>query len=566
MRATSRTLGIGRVSSALVVACACAVAGPIPSPAHGATATTGRLLVTLESDVAGTPKAQASAARSLLRRTGGRRARPAIPQLDTEVLAPPPGVRLSTFAAELRSQPGVERVEVERRHELRYVPNDPTLSTPEPRATAPDTSLQWWAARTGLFSAWDVTRGVDARVAIIDTGIDGNHPDLTGRITVAVDDDASGGGTATTDEIGHGTHVASLACGAGDNGVGLVGAGFGCKLLVYKTDLSDSSVARSIIAATDAGAQAINMSFGTDGSQAAPRTLVDAIDYAVERDVVLVAAAADEPVQEQGDPSNVLQPTGTGPDITAGRGLSVTAANFADRRANFAGLGSQISLAAYGAYNVSGGPPGLFGAFPGQTTSLERGGLFQPACGCRAALAGDARYAYLQGTSMAAPIVAATAALVRDVNPDIPGLGVVRLLKATASRPSGTGWTADLGWGILNAGEAVKQAQRVDLRPPRSKLRRPAKPKKGRITLRWTASDKATKPLKASGLRRVEIWRAANGRKPRKLRSSTKRKLTLKVKAGSRYDFWTIAVDKAGNREAAPKKPDARVRVPRKRR
>ncbi len=344
---------------------ACVLSVTLAPPVGAATQTTGRLLVTFESGVAGGPKAQASAVRSVLRRAGGRQARPGLPQIDTEVLRPPAGTGLRTFAATLRALPGVERVEVERRHELRYVPNDPSVGTPEPRATAPDTSLQWWAGRTGLFAAWDVTRGADARVAIIDTGVDGKHPDLAGQILRAVDDDASGTGTATTDEIGHGTHVASLACAAGDNGIGLVGAGFGCKLLIYKTDLSDSSVARSIIAATDAGAQAINMSFGTDGSQPAARAIVDAIDYAVKRDVVLVAAAADEPVQEQGDPSNVLQPTGSGADITAGRGLSVTAANFADRRASFAGLGSQISLAAYGAYNVSGGPPRPVRGVPG---------------------------------------------------------------------------------------------------------------------------------------------------------------------------------------------------------
>ncbi len=62
----------------------------------------------------------------------------------------------------------------------------------------------------------------------------------------------------------------------------------------------------------------------------------------------------------------------------------------------------------------------------------------------------------------------------------------------------------------------------------------------------------------------MEIWRAANGRRARKLKSTRKTSLRLKVKAGSRYDFWTIAVDKAGNRESAPTRPDTRVRVPRR--
>lgn len=535
------------------------------APSAAADGTTGRVLVELEGRAAGTPVARASAVRSIVRRSGARRTGVALPQLRTEVLRPPAGVGPAAFARALRGLPGVAAAEVERRHRLRYVPDDPSLATAEPRATAPETPLQWWVARTGLFTAWDITRGEGATVAVIDTGIDGGHPDFAGRILSAQDVDPGGGGTATTDEVGHGTHVASMACAAGDNAVGIVGAGFACRLLVYKTDLSDASIAQSITSAADAGAHAINMSFGTDGSRPAARVLVEAIDYAVAKGAVLVAAAADEPVEEQGDPSNVLQPTGTGPDMTAGKGLSVTAANFLDERASFAGLGSQISLAAYGAYNVSGGPRGLFGAFPSGTTELERGGLFDAGCSCRASLDGDDRYAYLQGTSMAAPIVAAGAALVRELNPDIPVLEVVRLLKATARRPAGTGWTAGLGWGILDVGAAVSAARTIDRRVPTSKLRRPGKPKDGRLTLRWTAADPSAPELVASGVEEVEIWRSANGRKARRVATSRGSQVRLKVARGSRYAFFTVAVDEAGNRESAPARPDARVRIARAR-
>jgi subtilisin family serine protease len=530
-------------------------------PATAAGATTGRLLVTW--DRAPATQAQAPRAHASALRTAGARTIATLPRLRTDVVRPPAGVAPSAFARTLRAVDGVRLVQAERRHELRYQPNDPSLVTPEPRATAPDTPLQWWVQRTGLFTAWDITRGDNARIAVLDTGIDGGHPEFAGRIVGAVDDDASGEGTATTDEIGHGTHVASMACAAGDNGAGLVGAGFACKMLIYKTDLSDSSVARSIVAATDAGVHAINMSFGTDGRQPAAQVIVDAIAYAVRHDVVLVAAAADEPVEEQGDPSNVLQPTGTGADITAGLGLSVTAANFLDKRANFAGMGSQISLAAYGAYNVSGGPRGIFGAFPAQETSLERGSIFTPGCSCRATLDGDSRYAYLQGTSMAAPIVTATAALVRELNPDLKALEVVRLLKETASRPAGSGWNPDLGWGILDAGAAITAARTIDRRAPVSRLRRPAAPRGGRVTLKWTAQDDAPARLQASGLDTIEVWRAANGRKARRVARTRKSSVRLKVARGSRYDFFTIAVDRAGNREREPARADVRVRVAR---
>lgn len=551
--AASRRSAVSALWAALLL-------GVLATPGTAAAATTGRLLVSYDTAA---PTAQAaSAVRAVLARSGARRVG-SLPRLRADVVRPPSGIGPAAFARTLRRLPGVRLVEAERRHELRYRPNDPSLVTPEPRATAPETPLQWWAQRTGLFTAWDITRGEGARVAVIDTGVDGGHPDFAGRIIGATDDDAPGAGSATTDEIGHGTHVASMACAAGDNGAGLVGAGFGCRMLIFKTDLSDGSVARSIVAATDAGAHAINMSFGTDGRVPAAQVIVDAVAHAVRNDVVLVAAAADEPVEEQGDPSNVLQPTGTGPDITAGLGLSVTAANFLDRRASFAGLGSQISLAAYGAYNVSGGPRGIFGAFPAQRTQLEQGTLFTPGCGCRAALDSDERYAYLQGTSMAAPIVTATAALVRELNPDLTALEVVRLLKETAARPGG-GWTPDLGWGILDAGAAVGAARGIDRRAPVSRVRRPAAPRAGRITLTWTVRDTAPSRLVASGVDTIEVWRSANGRRARRVARTRKSSLRLKVTRGSRYDFFTVAVDRAGNRELAPSKADARVRVARR--
>src|SRR5205823_3309051 len=113
-----------------------------------------------------------------------------------------------------------------------------------------------------------------------------------------------------------------------------------------KSDLSDSSVAASIVDAVDRGADAINMSFGQDGRAQAPAAEQRAINYAYAHHVTMVAAAADNAVTEQGDPANALQPTGTGSVLGSGKGLSVTAADYDDHRPSFAGYGSQISLAA----------------------------------------------------------------------------------------------------------------------------------------------------------------------------------------------------------------------------
>ena len=534
--------------------------------ASGASANpTGRLLVTLDPAAQGAPVARAAAA-GIITQVDGRLSGARVPELDLVTVRPEGGTSLADLAQDLRAQPGVARVEVEQRAELRAVPNDPALVTPEPSPGAPaGTAVQWWAQRQGLFAAWDVPQALDATVAIIDTGLDADHPELAGRIAGAVDNDQiSGHGPATVDEIGHGTHVASMACAAADNQIGIAGAGFGCKLLVYKSDLSDSSVAASIVQATDRGADAINMSFGTDGGSPVTEVVRSAIQYAYEREVILVSAAADAPIEQQGYPSDVLQPTGTGADLGRGLGLSVTAANFSDRKASFAGFGSQISLAAYGAWNTgTGGPRGLLGVFPSTTVDLERPNPGPPPvgpCSCRTTFGGDARYAYVQGTSMASPIVAATAAMVRRLNPDLEAAEVISLLKTTARRPAGTGWEPNLGWGILDAGAAVNAARLIDRRAPATKVR-VSQPRSSTLKLRVVGVDSAPDGVLASGIARFDVMRSIDGRRAKRIARTAKRTVRLKVRRGPRYRFWAVATDRAGNREAEPSRPDARIRL-----
>ncbi|HEV2785116.1 MAG TPA: S8 family serine peptidase, partial [Solirubrobacteraceae bacterium] len=480
------------------------------------------------------------------------------------------GHGLAPLARTLRGLSGVRSVEFERRHELRFTPNDPALSAPEASPGTPaGTPLAWWVSRTELPGAWDVARGDGAVVAVIDTGVDGGHPDISGKVADGIDNDlvASHGG-ATSDENGHGTHVASLACGAGDNGAGVVGAGLNCRLLVIKTDLSDGSVARSIVQAADRGVDAINMSFGTDGESTPTRPIVDAIDYAAGKDIVLVAAAADRPTEQQGDPGSLLQPTGTGADITAGRGLTVTASNFAGGRASFAGRGSQISLAAPGTFADTGGPQGIFSAFPANATELESGGglLFPaPGCGCRATFNGDSRFAYLEGTSMAAPMVAGIAALARQVNPAASAPDVIRALKETATRPAASGWNPELGWGVVNAAAAVNAVRAIDRTAPQSKLSGRTRVRRARtFTLKWRGEDTAPAGLTPSGVDVYEVYRSANRRPYRRIERTRATRLKTRVKAGSRYRYYTIAIDNAGNREAVPSRPDLSTRVDRR--
>jgi subtilisin family serine protease len=372
----------------------------------------------------------------------------AVPEVGVGTVDLPAGGGVAALRAELEDEPGVVAVEPDVRLELRAPVSDPAFRTRDPDAPEGD-RYQWHLRKSGFQRAWRRSDGSGAVVAVIDTGAEASHPDIGPRVKAAFDkDDTLLHGGADRDENGHGTHVSGLACGQTDDRYGIASAGYRCSLLVYKSDLTIGSITESIVEATDRGADVINMSFGGDESS---RALEEAVDYAAARDVVMVAAADNEDVEDQGIPAEYLQPVGTGPKLRQGKGLVVTAAEYDGSRAWFEpGRGTGISLAAFG--SAGEGHRGIFSAFPGPFTEQELAG-----CLCRGELSGDARFGYLEGTSMATPQVAGAAALIRSARPMISGRKVVELIKRKATRPGGA-YSDELGWGILNAPRALKAA------------------------------------------------------------------------------------------------------------
>jgi len=534
---------------------------------------TGRLLVTLRAPQGGGAHAAAVEARAVAARAFVRPVGAQVPQIGLLSVRPGRGSSITALARRLRADAAVSDVSIEHRATAREQPNDPALATAE---TAPNTAQgtpeEWWPQREGFFAAWDRSHGRSVLVALVDSGIDGAHPAFSGKVRHAANFDPDpADGSAMFDRDGHGTHVASLACGGTGDGVGIASAGYDCGLSIEKTDFGDGGVAAAIVDAVDVGARVINMSFGTDDRVHAPAAIRRAVGYAVAHDVVLVAAAsdksdADQPVTEQGDPANLLQPTATGPKIGEGIGLSVTAAGFDDRHAAFAGIGSQISLAAYGTYSAQRGvgPAGLLGAFPANLAALEvatPGPPSRPACVCRTSLGGDNRYAYLQGTSMATAVVSGAAALVRDVNPDLAALAVIRVIKQAARRPAGAGWTPGLGWGILDAAAAVQAATTIDATPPRSTLRAPRVVHSRSVLLRVTAADAGPPGVAVTGVHAVHLYGSANGAPARLLAVTLGAVAHVRVRRGATYAFYSRAEDRAGNLEAPPQRADAHTRV-----
>ena len=302
-------------------------------------------------------------------------------------------------------------------------------------------------------------------------------------------------------------------------------------------------------------------SFGGGPDSAA---LGAAIQAAYDRGIVLVAAASNEEDDDgQGAPASQLQP-GDAANIDAGRGLVVTAADFADTRAG-TGRGNEISVAAYGFYDEDRGPPGLISTYPGAFTLRDLTGctpIVLPAC-TRRDLNGDDSYAYLQGTSMATPQVAALAALVGALNPGLRTQEKLRLIKDTARRSGG--WSPDLGWGIIDAGAAVDAARRIDRLPPTSRVR-VARRRGRRVRLAVRTRDPgAARGLIPAGVRRVDVF-AKRGRRPaRRLRRlAGKGSIAVRLRPGV-WRFFSQATDHAGNVEPSASRADARLRVKRRR-
>jgi subtilisin family serine protease len=276
-------------------------------------------------------------------------------------------------------------------------------------------------------------------IAVVDTGVDVSAPDLA----VKTPDFWSARGGAADDPNGHGTFVSSLAAGSVTNGDGVAGLGGDARLLVVRAARADGSVtdfdeAAAIVYAVDHGARVINLSIGGPGTSSTER---HAIDYAVARGALLVAAAGNE--HDSGNPTEypaaLLQPRGSNGRL--GRGLAVGASTSRGTRAFFSNTGSYISLAA-----------------PGQDVFGAVSSLSSPTAYPRVTLPGSVAglYGYASGTSFSAPEVAGAAALVWATNPRLNAQQVAAVLQATAS---GHGvWTASLGYGVLDVAAAVAEA------------------------------------------------------------------------------------------------------------
>jgi hypothetical protein len=285
-----------------------------------------------------------------------------------------------------------------------FVPNDTLYS-----------EYQWNLPEIATENGWNVTRGsTDVIVAVVDTGVQSDHPDLIGRLVTGTNIvDPS---RPPDDDVGHGTHVAGIIAAEVNNNEGVAGMTWFTKIMPVKVlDSSGAgstySVAEGIIWATDHGAHIINMSLG---NYAEAQFLHDALKYAHDHGVVLVAASGNDNTDRPGYPAAY-------PEV-----IAVSATDQGEGRAQYSNYGDYIDVAAPGTSIPS--------TYPGS------------------------RYAALSGTSMASPHVAALASLIRAANSKLTNDEVMEILRRTAKDLGTAGKDNDFGYGQIDVRAALQSA------------------------------------------------------------------------------------------------------------
>ena len=223
----------------------------------------------------------------------------------------PENQTIAAATRELRALPGVKSVE---RVHLRYASSCTGLTANNPHFL-PD--QQWDMYQIGAPNAWGYNKGDAITIAVIDTGIDNNLPQLTTKLTYqeqVLGGVKTTGGKVAQDTNGHGTNVAGIALAQVNDGLGFAGVGYNVKLQAYKIFPNDSptgpgdppgaDTGDEAVAIRDAvanGADVINLSLGSqqdtfnsDGSTGVDIVEHDAIEYAISQGVAVVAAAGNE--------------------------------------------------------------------------------------------------------------------------------------------------------------------------------------------------------------------------------------------------------------------------------
>lgn len=276
----------------------------------------------------------------------------------------------------------------------------------------PDYSLEWHLAAIQAPGAWNYTVGSrTVPVAMIDSGVDGTHPDLAANLVAGYN--FVSGNTNTSDTMGHGTTTAGTLAAVGNNGIGVVGVEWTSAIMplvvVDSTGYASYlNIADAIIYAAEHGVRVANISIGGTSSSS---TLQTAVNYAWSQGTVVFASAGN------GGANAPYYPAGCQYVVAVG------ATDQNNNWASFSNYGTFLSVVAPGV-NVY--------------TTAE----------------GDS-YTYGSGTSYSSPIAAGVAALMLSYSPSLSASTLVSELEQTATDLGTPGYDEYYGWGLVNATNAI---------------------------------------------------------------------------------------------------------------
>lgn len=389
----------------------------------------------------------------------------------TEVWTLPSADAARQLAETLMAQPGVDYAEPNGPRKLQgFGFNQPT-GAPTPTTTSPfvagpsarsvsptsanaaallggdpDYDKQWYLGQCRFPDVWSAGTGGGVTVAVVDSGVDPNHPDLKANLLPLIDEVAARGKTDVSygvsfsgrDGNGHGTHVAGLIAAVANNGVGIRGASPGVKVLPIKVtsalgETDDVTIAKGIFDAVDQGAQVINLSIGGPDPSL---LLLEALNYAFDHRVTVVIAAGNES-------RDVNYPA-------AFDGVLAVGALTSDGKvASYSNRGPKLVICAPGGGKAGGWEgPAIYSTtptYPCYITQTE---------------GNTETYGYLAGTSMATPLVTAAVALILANEPGLDPAQVRTRLAAAADDIETPGYDETSGFGALDIKHALDYGRR----------------------------------------------------------------------------------------------------------
>jgi thermitase len=363
------------------------------APAQPANFVPGRVLVKFSNN---TPPGQSRSAAAAL----GAQETGEISRIGVKIFSLPPQANEHAVLNALRRRPDVQFAELDVLVRPGQVsPNDPNYAS------------QWHLPKISAPSAWSSNTGASSIIiAICDTGVDGTHEDLAGKMVPGRN--IYNGNSDTADVHGHGTQVAGTAAAVTNNARGVAGVSWGSLIMPVRVSdpngyASYSNMAAGITWAADNGARVANLSYMASNSAA----VMSASNYMNSRGGVVTISAGNYSTNEA---------AGDNPYV-----LTVSATDGNDALYSWSNYGNNIDVAA-----------------PGCVTTTYRGGGYGGVC----------------GTSFSAPITAGVAALVLSANPSLTAVQAMNIIKQSSDDLGPAGWDITYGAGRVNASRAVTQA------------------------------------------------------------------------------------------------------------